>query len=334
MTATVVAGGLWGDEGKGKVVAYLALRDEPAIIARGGVGPNAGHTVFVEGRKYVMRQVPVGFVQRKARLLIGPGVLVDPEVTLDEVARLKIKPGRLGIDGACTVIEPEHRREDQSRSHLVDVVGTTGTGTGPANEARVGRRARLARDDSQLAPYIADVAAEVGAAIAAGDQVLVEGSQGLGLSLYHGDYPYCTSKDTSASALCADVGLGPTNVANVVVVLKAYASRVGNGPFPTELDPAEVEIRGWAEFGAVTGRPRRIGEFDYERSARAVMISGATDLAITNLDRRFPGAAGVRDLEGLPPEARAFVDGIEERLAVPATLLSTGPDAWEMIDRR
>lgn len=334
MTVTILAGGFWGDEGKGKVVAYLARTDQPPVIARAGVGPNAGHTIYVDGAKHVLRQVPVGFIAPTARLLIGAGVLVDPQVTLEEVSRLGIEPRRLGIDSRCTVIDAEHRATDQSVAHLVEVVGTTGSGSGPANAARANRTARLARDEPSLAPFLADVATEVNEAADRGDDVLVEGTQGFGLSLYYGDYPFVTSKDTTAAAFCMDVGLGPTRVDEVLVVFKAFASRVGEGPMPTQLDPAEVAARGWEERGAVTGRIRRIGEFDFEHAARAVRINGATLLALTNLDRRFPAAAGVRDLAKLPTDARAFVDKIEDQLARPVVLVSTGPDVAEMVDRR
>jgi adenylosuccinate synthase len=334
MSVTIVTGGFWGDEGKGKVVAYLALTDEPPVIARAGVGPNAGHTVFVDGTKYVLRQVPVGFLQRRARLLIGAGVLVDPDVALAEVDRLAIPPAHLGIDRACTVILPEHRDADRASAHLREVVGTTGTGTGPANAARIERTARLAQDEPRLAPFLADVALELNQAIDRGDNVLIEGTQGFGLSLLHGDYPFVTTKDTTAAACCMDVGIGPTRVTDVLVVFKAYASRVGHGPMPTELPPGVAAERNWEEVGAVTGRQRRIGEFDFEHAARAVMINGATALAVTNLDRRFPDAAGCTELEGLPSAARAFVDAVEDRLGRPITLVSTGADVDDMIDRR
>lgn len=333
MTVRVVCGGSWGDEGKGKVVAYLALADRPAVIARGGVGPNAGHTIWIDGIKFVMRQVPAGFTAPDARLLIGPGVLVDPDVTLEEATRLGIG-GRLGIDLRCALIDPEHKTADKTSEMLRDLVGTTGTGTGPANEARAGRRARLARDEPRLEPYVCDAVAEVNDAVAAGLDVIVEGSQGLGLSLYHGDYPFVTSKDTSASALCADVGLGPTHVTSVLVVFKAFASRVGNGPMPTELPEEEAVARGWEEYGSVTGRRRRIGEFDFVAARRAARIHGATEIAITNLDRRFPEVAGVTRLSGLSAQAEAFVGEIEEALGVPATILSTGQEMSAVVDRR
>jgi adenylosuccinate synthase len=334
MSVTIVTGGFWGDEGKGKVVAYLALTDRPPVIARAGVGPNAGHTIFVDGQRYVLRQIPVGFVHRAARLLIGAGVLVDPEVLLAEVGRLAIAPERLGVDRACTVIEPHHRQEDQASDHLRQIVGSTGTGTGPANAGRVNRTARLARDEERLLPYLADVAAEVNGAADHQQDLLIEGTQGFGLSLYHGDYPFVTSKDTTAAACCMDVGIGPTRVTDVIVVLKAYASRVGNGPMPTELPEAEATARGWEEVGAVTGRQRRIGEFDFAHAARAIMVNGATSLALTNLDRRFPAAAGCTEWRRLPTDARAFTEMVEERLDRPVTLVSTGADVDEMIDRR
>jgi adenylosuccinate synthase len=334
MSVTVVTGGFWGDEGKGKVVAYLALADKPPFIARGGVGPNAGHTIFVDGTKYVLRQVPVGFVHRSARLLIGAGVLVDPAVTLAEIERLAIAPERLAIDRACAIIDPEHIEADRASDFLRERVGTTGTGTGPANAARIGRHARLAADEPRLAAFVADVADELNSAVESGQDVLVEASQGFGLSLYHGDYPFVTSKDTTAAACCSDVGLGPTRVTDVIVAFKAYASRVGAGPMPTELPEAEVAARGWQEFGAVTGRTRRIGEFDFDLARRAVRINGATGLALTNLDRRFPAAAGCTELDRLPAAARAFLDDVEARLQRPVTLVSTGADVDDMIDRR
>jgi adenylosuccinate synthase len=334
MAVTIVTGGFWGDEGKGKVVAYLARRDRPPVVARAGVGPNAGHTVFLDGEKHVVRQIPVAVLEPSARLLIGPGVLVDPEVTLDEVERFGVSARRLGIDARCTVIEPEHRQADRERSFLRDVVGTTGSGCGPAQEARTARAARLAADEPRLAPYLADVPLELGRAIGAGRDVLVEGTQGFGLSLYHGDYPFVTSKDTTASTFCADVGIGPTQVSEVLVVFKAYASRVGEGPLPTQLPDGEVAARGWEEFGAVTGRARRIGEFDFDHARRAVMINGATALALTNLDRRYHAAAGATSWHDLPDEARAFVRQVEDELERPVALVSTGAEVASMIDRR
>ncbi|MEW6231149.1 MAG: adenylosuccinate synthetase [Chloroflexota bacterium] len=333
MSVTIVAGGFWGDEGKGKVVAYLAIQDNPSHVVRAGVGPNAGHTIHFQGRKWVLRQVPSGFVNAQSRLLIGAGVLLDPRVVQQEVSELGLS-GRLGIDGQCTVIEEEHIQQDRSSEHLAKKVGTTGTGCGPANEARVRRQARLARDLPELKPYLADVPLELHRTLKAGHHVLIEGTQGFGLSLYHGSYPFVTSKDTTASAFCMDVGIGPTRVNQVIVVFKAYVSRVGEGPLSMPLSPEEVRVRGWEEFGAVTGRPRRIGEFDLELARRAVMINGATQVAVTCLDKRFPECYGTTRREQLSPAAEGFLAKIEGELELPVTMISTGPELAQMIDRR
>jgi adenylosuccinate synthase len=333
MTVSVVAGGFWGDEGKGKIAAYLSLTRKPTFVARAGVGPNAGHTVVWQSHKHVMRLVPAGFLEPTCRLLIGAGVLIDPDVLIAEVERLAIHDGRLGVDPHCAVITPDHIQRDRTDEHLARQVGTTGTGTGPANQDRAARRAPLARDLPQLVDYLQDVPKLLNEAAARGDDILVEGSQGFALSLYYGDYPYVTSKDTTVGSLAADVGLAPRRLDEVVIVFKSYASRVGEGPFATELPQAEAERRGWQEFGAVTGRPRRIGEFDFDLAARAVMINGATQIALTNLDRRFRGASGARRWTDLPAEAQDFVRQVESRLSVPVTLVSTGAEVEDMVER-
>jgi len=333
MPCVIIAGGQFGDEGKGKVVAYLALHDKPKIVVRAGVGPNAGHTVIWRGKKFGLRQVPCGFVYEGARLLVGPGVLINPEVTLKEVEETNIDK-RFGIDRQCTIIEAHHIEQDRTSEHLKGKIGSTGTGCGPANVERVGRVARLAKDIPELQRFLADVPSEVNGAIERGELVIVEGSQGFGLSLLHGTYPYVTSKDTAASALAADVGVGPTKVDDVILVFKAYVSRVGAGPFATEMPPEKAEELGIVEYGTVTQRRRRIGEFDFELARRSVMINGATQLALTCLDRLFRRCRGARSLDKLTPEARTFVEKLEDELGVPVTLISTGPDIGDTIDLR
>lgn len=333
LPCSIVAGGQWGDEGKGKIVAYLALSDRPKIIARAGVGPNAGHTVIYKGKRYGLRQISCGFVYEGSRVLIGPGVLVNPDIVVKEAEETGIKE-RLGIDRHCAVIEPSHIEEDRTSEHLRGKIGTTGTGCGPANVARVSRVAKLAEEVKELEPYLADVPLEVNEAIERGDPVLIEGSQGFGLSLVHGTYPYVTSKDTSASTLAADVGVGPTNVDEVILVFKSYVSRVGAGPFPTEISQEEAERMGIVEYGTVTGRRRRIGKFDFEFAKRSAMINGATQLALTCIDRLFKGNRGVKKFEKLTGEAKAFIGRVEEEIGIPITLLSTGPRIEDIIDLR
>jgi adenylosuccinate synthase len=329
----IVAGGFWGDEGKGKIIGYLALHDKPKIIARAGVGPNAGHTVYSRGKKYGLRQIPCGFVHEGARLLIGPGVLVNPEVVLNEVELTGVGD-RLGVDRRCTIIESSHIEQDRTSAHLKGKIGTTGTGCGPANVARVSRVAKLAGEIPELERFLTDVPQEISNALGGNELVLVEGTQGFGLSLIHGTYPYVTSKDTSACTLAADVGVGPTRVDDVMLVFKAYVSRVGAGPFPTEMTQAEAERLGIVEFGTVTGRRRRIGVFDFELAKRAVMINGATQLTITCLDRLFKGSSGARSYGQLPADAKAFIERVEGELKVPVTLISTGGELENIIDLR
>jgi adenylosuccinate synthase len=181
---------------------------------------------------------------------------------------------------------------------------------------------------------LTDVPLEVNTAIDEGKNVLVEGTQGTYLSLFHGTYPYCTSKDVTASAACSDVGVGPTRVDDVILVFKAYTTRVGGGPLPNELAWEEAEKRGWAEIATVTGRKRRAAPFNEELAKRAVMLNGATQAAITKIDVVFPECEGVKSYEKLSRQAKDFVDAIEQEIKVPVTLLGTGPGAWEIVDRR
>ncbi|MDX1533985.1 MAG: adenylosuccinate synthetase, partial [Nitrosopumilaceae archaeon] len=174
----------------------------------------------------------------------------------------------------------------------------------------------------------------VNSALDSGENVLIEGTQGTFLSLWHGTYPFVTSKDVTASGICADIGLGPKKVDEVVVVFKSYVTRVGTGPLANELDNEETTKRGWAEFGTVTGRPRRAADFDFSLAKRAVMLNSATQIAITKLDVRFPECQGKTSYDELSVEAKSFIKNIEDQLKVPVTLLGTGPTVDDIIDRR
>ena len=213
-------------------------------------------------------------------------------------------------------------------------IKTTGTGTGPCNAERALRTVKVAQDIPRIKAYLADVPLEVNIAIDEEKNVLVEGTQGTYLSLFHGTYPYCTSKDVTASAACSDVGVGPTRVDDVILVFKAYTTRVGGGPLPNELTWEEAKKRGWAEIATVTGRKRRAAPFNYELARRAVMLNGATQAAITKIDVVFPECEGIKSYEKLSRQAKDFVDAIEQEIKVPVTLLGTGPGAWEIVDRR
>jgi len=332
MPCTVVVCGFFGDTGKGKVISYLSLQDKIAIAARAGVGPNAGHTVIYKDKKYKLRMLPSAFVYDKCRLLIGPGVLVNPKILLQETQLTKSKE-RVGVDRQCALIEPKHIEADR-KGRLAEKIKTTGTGTGPCNADRALRTARLARDIPDLERFLTDVPLEVNKAIDEGKNVLIEGTQGTYLSLFHGTYPYCTSKDVTASAACSDVGVGPTRVDEVILVLKAYTTRVGAGPLPNELSWDEAEKRGWAEIATVTGRRRRAAPFNYELATRAVKLNGATQAAVTKLDILFPECKGVKSYEELSEEAKSFIHEIEEKIKVSVTLIGTGPGTSETVDIR
>lgn len=377
----VVVGGQFGDEGKGKILSYLCKKDDFDIVARGGVGPNAGHTVIADGKKYGIRQVPSGFPNRRSRLLIGAGVLVNPVVLLYEAEKLK-KFGvrqRLGVDYRCIVIEEQHKERDTKSKHLKEKVGTTGTGCGPANEDRVKRLGKRFEDvfkdeydlsnldfsppnpndpgdikiyednfknpdegklKEELKGYCTDVSKEVNRAIDEGKDVLLEGTQGFNLSVYYGTYPFVTSKDVSASSMAADVGIGPTKVKDVIVVFKSYVSRVGGGELEGELSREEIEVSGiWkkisgVEVGTVTGRPRRIAEFNFERAKKAIEINGATQIALTCIDMLYPECYGKTGYDELSDDAKKYISRIENELGVPITLVSTGPELESTIDLR
>jgi adenylosuccinate synthase len=332
MVCTVVVDGFFGDCGKGKVVSYLAMVDEVEICVRAGVGPNAGHTVVHGSETFKLRMVPSGFVNPSTRLLIGPGVVVDPRVLLAEIDRLGVED-RFGLDPQCAIIEPEHIERDR-RGHLKEKIQTTGTGTGPCNADRALRRVRVARELPELQRFLTDVPLEVNSALDRGGRIIVEGTQGTFISLYHGTYPYTTSKDVCASAACSDVGIGPTRVDEVVLVLKAYVTRVGAGELPGEISLEEARYRGWDEYGTVTGRQRRAAPFNFDLARRAVMLNGATEIALTKIDILYPECRGAKSYDELPGEAREFVERIERELCVPITLIGTGPELNEIVDRR
>jgi adenylosuccinate synthase len=332
MPCTVVVCGFFGDTGKGKIISYLSLKDKAVVTARAGVGPNAGHTVVYKGKEYKMRMLPSAFVNDKCRLLIGPGVLVNPEILIQEIQITKSQ-NRVGVDHQCAVIEPKHIEADK-KGYLAQKIKTTGSGTGPCNADRVLRTVNLARDFSELKKFLVDVPFEVNRTIKEGKTVLIEGTQGTYLSLYHGTYPYCTSKDVTASATCSDVGIGPTKVDDVIIVFKAYTTRVGGGPLPNELSWEEAEKRGWAEVATVTGRRRRSAPFSYKLAKRAVMLNGATQAAITKIDVMFPECKGAKSYEELSKEAKTFIGKVEKEIHVPVTLIGIGPGTLEIVDRR
>ncbi len=325
----IVVDGFFGDTGKGKVVAYLAAADKPSLCVRTGA-PNAGHTVVWRGEVAVLRSLPACFVNQESKLAVAPGALIKIDVFLSEAGRFG--RGRSFVDFNTGVIEEGHVERERSDEFLMKTVGSTGQGVGAAMVDRVLRRLKLAKEFDALKPYLADVPAMVREHKNRG--VIVEGTQGTFLSLYHGTYPYVTSRDTTASGIASEAGVGPKDVDEVVLVFKSFVTRVGNGPLPGELPPEEAERRGWVERGAVTGRPRRAAPFNLELARRAVLLNSPTQIAITKLDALFKDAAGKTRWEDLPAEARKWVDQVEAELGKPVTLLGTGPEAEHMVDLR
>jgi adenylosuccinate synthase len=334
MPNVVVVGVQWGDEGKGKVVDQLA--DRADLVVRFQGGPNAGHTLVVEGETTVLHLIPSGILQPATLNLIGPGVVVDPDVLLGEIDGLKQKGlpvgrERLRISDRAHVILPVHSALDRAReeSRHQPTIGTTGRGIGPAYESRVARTGirisdllepealrerielalyernfllehlyhwpRVNPDElferavtwgEKLAPYVDDVGVAIDRAMRDGKSVLLEGAQATLLDVDHGTYPYVTSSTTIAGGACAGAGLGPTRIDSVIGVSKAYTTRVGGGPFPTEDDGPAGEHMGRVghEFGATTGRKRRCGWLDLVVMRYAVRVNGITGLALGKLD--------------------------------------------------
>ena len=331
MPCTVIVGAFWGDEGKGKIISYLALKDKLDFCVRTG-SVNAAHTVWDGEKRYALHMVPAAFLNPKCRLLIGAGANVQVQRLLEEVELTKVH-GRIGVDQNASIIEEKHAVQDKT-SAFNKGIGTTGWGVGPALEERVRRTAKLAKDIPELNPFLADAVTEVNDGIDQGKKVLLEGTQGFMLSLYFGTYPYVTGRDTGASAIASEAGVGPTRVDDVIIVYKSFITRVGAGPLPGEISKEEAQKRGWFETAAGTGRDRRSAPFDFDLAKKTAKVNGATQAALTKLDSMFPKCRSARKFEALPAEAKQFVKEVEDRTDVPVVLIGTGPDALDIIDLR
>jgi adenylosuccinate synthase len=333
MPCLVTIGGFYGDEGKGKIIAYLAINDNYSVAARGGVGPNAGHTFVQNNKEYKVRMLPSAVINKNTQLLIGAGVLVEPNILIKEVNEFNAVD-RTFVDFQCGIIEQDHQDRDRKDDHLKSIIGTTGTGTGPANADRSLRKLRLAKDIPDIALYLEDVSNSINYSIDNKENVLIEGTQGTFLSLYHGMYPFVTSKDVTASAICSDVGVGPKKIDDVLIVFKSYITRVGEGPLAKEIDAEEAKEKNWLEFGSVTGRRRRAAPFDISLAKKSIQINSANQIALTKLDIIFPQCKGIRDYSKLANEAKKFIETIESETGIPVTIIGTGSEIDDTIDRR
>jgi adenylosuccinate synthase len=332
MPCSVIVGAFWGDEGKGKIISYLALKDNLDFCVRTG-SVNAAHTVWYEGKKYALHMVPAAFINPKTRLLIAAGANVDVNTFFKEVELTGVK-GRIGIDQNASIIEQKHCDQDKA-SAVNKGIGTTGRGVGPALEERVRRTAKLAKDIPELKEYVVDQISEVNDGLDAGKSVLLEGTQGFMLSLFlGGGYPYVTGRDTGASAIASEAGVGPTRVDEVIIVYKSFITRVGAGPLPGEITKEEAQAKGWFEVAAGTGRDRRSAPFDFDLAKKTAKINGATQAAMTKLDCIYPSCRSARKYSDLPKEAKDFIKEVEDKTGVPIVFIGTGPDALDLIDRR
>ncbi|MGA8576432.1 MAG: adenylosuccinate synthetase [Candidatus Cybelea sp.] len=300
--ADVIVGLQWGDEGKGRIVDLYAAQYD--VVARFGGGDNAGHSIVVGERELALRIVPSGVMHPHAELFVGGGTVVNLQTLLEELdalAALGIDIDRVKISDRAHVVFSHHMERDKaSENARASAIGTTGRGIGPAYVDRVERTGvrfadllqNGAADDEtteamrRLGPHVVDGVAYIHERLAHGKRVLLEGAQGSLLDVGYGTYPYVTSSHTIAGGACTGLGIGPHAIGRVTGVLKAYCTRVGAGPFPSELHDERGERlrRQGGEFGTVTGRPRRCGWLDAVAGRYAVALNGLTSLVITKLD--------------------------------------------------
>lgn len=381
MAVTIIVGAQWGDEGKGKIVDLLSK--DADVVARCQGGANAGHTIVLEDKKYILHLIPSGILHSQAICVIGNGVVIDPVVLFEEIELLKSKGieigGRLLISHRAHVIMPYHKLLDQAQEDcsIETKIGTTGRGIGPAYVDKVNRtgirvvdlldedilrnkirlnlqqkneilkkiynKAQLDIEaitrqylsfDKKMDEYIADVSIFMNEAIDSGKRILIEGAQGTLLDIDFGTYPYVTSSNPTSGGACIGLGIGPTRINRVIGIQKAYTTRVGEGPFPTEFSgDMAVQMRELGdEFGATTGRPRRCGWFDAVIARYSVRINGLDSLALTKLDvlDTFKeikiGIAyryGTKRIENFPAELKILQHSDPEYISVPGWNMPT-----------
>jgi len=329
---TIVVGGQFGSEAKGKVISFLA--EEFDVATRVG-SPNAGHTVLENGKIHRLQQIPATFMNPNCALCISAGALIDPGTLKREVEDTNTRD-RLIIDPRAGIIEEEHRKQERE---LTERIGSTGEGCGAALASRIWRKEfRLAKD--ALNGYrITDVAEFINRGIDEGKNILIEGTQGFGLSLYHGTYPFVTSRDTSAANFLAEAGISPLLVDEIILVIRTYPIRVaGNsGPLPGEISWEELSRRIGREVKeetTVTQRVRRVAEFDMDIVRRAIMVNRPTQIALQFLNYLFPQDEGKNSWHSLTQEAREYIERLERDLCVPITIIGTARSNEAMIDRR
>jgi len=342
MPLTIVVGGQYGGEGKGKIVSHLSVADNVDYVVRCG-GPNSGHTVDFNGKRCVLRLLPAGFINAKTRLLLAAGTLINPNILLQELEYCKVNPARLGVDFNAGIITKEDEKYEKTLN-LRKKIGSTLSGVGAAVARRALRNGsfHLAKDDPKLQPFLTCVSGEINSALDRNLKVIVEGTQGFGLSLYHSkSYPYTTSRDTTASAFLSEVGVSPLRATSVIMVLRTFPIRVGgnSGPLKNEITWEKLQdLSGYpykiGEFTTVTNRLRRIAFFDTDLVKEAALVNNPTEIALNGVDYLDYQNRGATRIEDLTRTAREFIDHIQKETLVKVSFVGTGPTNEEIIDTR
>lgn len=346
-TVDVIVGAQFGSEGKGNFCAHLA-NDYDLLIRVGG--PNAGHKV--PDPPYTFVQLPSGTAANpQARIMIGAGAVISEEQMRKEIGDQGLTPERLAIDENAMMIEQSDIDQEEGS---FDSIGSTKKGIGFATARKVigrdrdrtwlGARVRRACDIDSLKPFIRDTKALLEDAYARGDRILLEGTQGTDLSLHHGPYPHVTSRETTASGCLADAGISPRRVRRVIMVTRTYPIRVGgtSGDLPGEIDVETIAARSGlpveeirrTEIGSVSGKPRRIAEFDWEQVRRSAALNGVTDIALSFADYLDEANTRAHTFDQLTPETKEFIASVERTTGAPVSMVSVRFAADGVLDRR
>jgi len=342
----LVVGGQYGSEGKGHITSYLSR--EYAILVRVG-GPNAGHKVFQEPDPYTHHQLPSGTSRNPAaRLVLAPGCVLNAKKLMDEIGKYGVDSERLSIDPQAMIITAA---DIKGEARLVERIGSTGQGVGFATARRIkdrGGKVTLAKEVKDLRPFIRETWSLLEEAYRKDQNILVEGTQGAGLSIYHGSYPHVTSRDTSVAGCLSEAGISPSRVRKVVMIIRTYPIRV-ESPKKTTSGPMDLEIN-WdivsqrsriplsqlqkTEKTTTTDRKRRVAEFDWAQLRRTSALNGPTDLGLTFVDYLNRKNEKARRYEQLDPDTKQFIEEVERVGAAPVSLISTRFDFRSIIDRR
>ncbi len=341
MSIGVVVGGQFGGEGKGKITAHLCREYGYDIAIRCG-GPNSGHTITIDNKQIILRQIPAGVVNPHTKLFLAAGSLIDLDVLFQEINLFELTPDRLKIDHNAAIVDREYAKEEEIAG-LNGRIGSTCTGTGVAVSKRAlrARDLKLAKDLPELEPYLTNVSREANTAQLMGERVVIEGTQGFGLSLYHSPfYPYATSRDTTASGFLSEVGVSPLVVSDIIMVIRTFPIRVGgnSGPLLNEVDWETVQCESGypykiQEFTTVTKRLRRVARFDPEIVKRAIAVNMPTQVAIMGVDYLDYQNKGAKCYDELTLKTREFISWLESKLELKMSFIGTGPTDYELIDR-